>query len=140
MGQDVTSTMHAPVCGTLVLMMCLCKCLIQSSWTDKGPWNTKSQNLKRKQGIKTIHSLCDYRKKKKKNMENENVSHVIPACESIHFLTCIRYGKDFFFGPRPWPLPFAVMCCKTIQNIFMKREIQLFPDFFLIVLWSTDYK
>lgn len=26
-------------------MMCLCKCLIQSSCTDRGPWKTRSQNL-----------------------------------------------------------------------------------------------
>lgn len=45
MGSEVTSTMPSPVWGTLVFIMCLCKCLIQSSWTDNGPWKTRSQNL-----------------------------------------------------------------------------------------------
>ena len=42
-----TSTMPSPVLGTPVFIMCLCKCLIQSSCTDKGPWKTRSQNLQR---------------------------------------------------------------------------------------------
>lgn len=46
-GSEVISTMPSPVLGTLVFIMCLCKCLIQSSWTDNGPWKTRSQNLRR---------------------------------------------------------------------------------------------
>lgn len=48
-GGEMTSTMPSPVCGTLVFIMCLCKCFIQSSWTDKGPWKTRSQNLRREE-------------------------------------------------------------------------------------------
>lgn len=40
-----TSTIPVPEWGTLVCIRCLCKCLIQSSWTDRGPWKTRSQNL-----------------------------------------------------------------------------------------------
>lgn len=46
-GGEATSIMPSPVCGTLVFIMCLCKCFIQSSCTDKGPWKTRSQNLRR---------------------------------------------------------------------------------------------
>lgn len=46
-GGVATSIMPSPVCGTLVFIMCLCKCFIQSSCTDKGPWKTRSQNLRR---------------------------------------------------------------------------------------------
>lgn len=61
-GGEMTSTMPSPVCGTLVFIMCLCKCFIQSSWTDKGPWKTRSQNLRREEETTITKVLFFFKK------------------------------------------------------------------------------
>lgn len=77
----VTSTMPSPVWGTPVFMMCLCKCLIQSSWTDSGPWKTRSQNLQRENRKKTKTGFRLVRTKKQSFL-----SFQLPAGEPVHFL------------------------------------------------------
>lgn len=57
-----------------MFMMCLCKCLIQSSCTDKGPWKTRSQNLERRRRDELLrlrsHSATKF------NIEIENITRV----------------------------------------------------------------
>lgn len=108
-GGEATSIMPSPVCGTLVFIMCLCKCFIQSSCTDKGPWKTRSQNLRRRGAdeYRKIHEkipdLCD-----NNHVCNEELSHffLIRRVSKLYLQVSLYIssgvcgkGSVFFFEP-----------------------------------------
>lgn len=147
LGKEVTSTIPAPVCGTEVFIMCLCKCFIQSSCTDKGPWKTRSQNLH----VETITMMYwqmwknGKTKLHKKNFTIYNMHYNIhfiifmlniycniilnmhlyickrlPASKSVDFLWTVQQRVHFLFWPRPWSLLslLTVISCNNEKCIY----------------------